>query len=211
MAEQNYKIFINQHTIVLTNNNQFANNKECDNFRSNSLDKVLQQLTSGTFEGKKYLVFKSEHPGELFKRLRKHFKLIKAAGGVVFNEDGQLLLIKRLGLWDLPKGKLEPGEDQRLAALREVHEECGLNFLGILGKVANTYHVYHLKGRWILKKSAWYRMAAWGDVSVTPQLEEGITEVCWVDKAFIKAKGFDTYDSLRDLFDAIEFPKKHKH
>lgn len=210
MAEQNYKIFINRHTIVLTSNNQFSN-KDSESFRASELDKVLQQLTSGTFEGKRYLVFKSSQPGELFKKLKKHFKLIKAAGGVVFNEFGQLLVIKRLGMWDLPKGKLEPGEDQRLAALREVHEECGLNFLGILGKVANTYHVYHLKGRWILKRSAWYKMAAWGDITVEPQTEEDITEVRWVDKDFIKDKAFETYDSLKDLFESIEFPRRIKH
>ena len=211
MAEQNYKIFINHHTIVLTNNNQFANRKDCEFHRSNGLNKVLNQLTSGTFSGKKYIVFKSEHPGVLFRQLKKHFKLIKAAGGVVFNEDGQLLLIKRLGIWDLPKGKLEVGEDQRLAALREVHEECGLKFLGILSKLTNTYHVYHLKGRWILKKSAWYRMVAWGDISVEPQLEEDITEVRWVDESFIRDPDFETYDSLKELFDAIEFPKLHRN
>lgn len=195
---------------MLTSNNQFSN-KDSESFRASELDKVLQQLTSGTFEGKRYLVFKSSQPGELFKKLKKHFKLIKAAGGVVFNEFGQLLVIKRLGMWDLPKGKLEPGEDQRLAALREVHEECGLNFLGILGKVANTYHVYHLKGRWILKRSAWYKMAAWGDITVEPQTEEDITEVRWVDKDFIKDKAFETYDSLKDLFESIEFPRRIKH
>lgn len=195
---------------MLTNNNHFSN-KESESHRASELEKILQRLTSGTFEGKPYIVFKSEHPGELFKRLKKHFKLIKAAGGVVFNEFGQLLLIKRLGVWDLPKGKIEEGEDQRLAALREVHEECGLNFLGILGKMTNTYHVYHLKGRWILKRSAWYKMIAWGDISVQPQVEEDITEVRWVDKTFIQDKKFETYDSLRDLFEMIEFPRKHKH
>lgn len=142
----------------------------------------------------------------MFTRFRKHFKVIRAAGGIVFNEAGQLLLIKRLGKWDLPKGKLERGEDQRLAALREVHEECGLNFLGILRKFGNTYHVYNLKGRWILKKCAWYRMIAWGDASVQPQVEEDITEVRWVDKEFILSDTFDTYESLEELFATIEFP-----
>ena len=71
--------------------------------------------------------------------------------------------------------------------------------------------MYHLKGRWILKRSAWYKMVAWGDISVQPQLEEDITEVRWVDKSFIQAKDFETYDSLKDLFAAIEFPRKHKH
>jgi 8-oxo-dGTP pyrophosphatase MutT (NUDIX family) len=150
----------------------------------------------------------ADKPSAAFAKVRKQFKVIKAAGGVVFNEDGQLLLIKRLGLWDLPKGKLEEGEDQRLAALREVHEECGLNFLGILKKMTNTYHVYFLKGRWILKKTAWYKMIAWGDISVQPQVEEDITEVRWVDKAFIDDPGFETYESLQELFRSLEFPKR---
>ncbi len=144
---------------------------------------------------------------EVYKQLKKHFKLIKAAGGIVFNPNGELLLIKRLGLWDLPKGKIEPGEDQRLAAMREVHEECGLDFLGILNKIAYTYHAYFLKGRWILKLTTWYKMAAMGDTNVTPQLEENITEVKWVTKAFIRQPDFETYDSLKALIDKIEFPK----
>ena len=211
MSQQSYKIFINAHTIVFTNNNQFVNKKDCAVFKASDLDSVVQQLTSGVFEGPSCLLFKTEQPNVLYAALKKQFKLIKAAGGVVFNEHGQLLLIKRLGKWDLPKGKLEEGEDLRLAALREVHEECGLNFLGILGKVSNTYHVYWLKGRWIFKKTAWFRMVAWGDHSVVPQVEEDITEVVWVDKDFINAKDFDTYDSLKDIFEHIEFPKKIKH
>ena len=168
---------------------------------------IIHQLTSATFKGKRNLLFINDHPITLFNKFKKQFKMIKAAGGIVFNEVGELLLIKRLGLWDLPKGKLEEGEDQRLAALREVHEECGLNFLGILSKVSNTYHAYQLKGRWILKRCAWYKMVAWGDISVQPQIEEDITEVRWVKKEFIEDKDFETYDSLKELFANIEFPK----
>lgn len=171
---------------------------------------MLHQLTSGVYSGEKNLLFAGEKSTDLYNILKKQFKVIKAAGGIVFNEEGKLLLIKRLGKWDLPKGKIESGEDQRLAALREVHEECGLHFLGILEKHANTYHAYQLKGRWILKKTVWYRMAAWGDISVVPQTEEDITEVRWVDEAFVRQKDFDTYDSLKDLFRDIVFPKIQK-
>ncbi len=210
MSQQNYKIFINKHSFLITNNEQFANSDEAKIYPASQLNQVIQKLTSDTFKGKKKIIFVTDKPAALMTKVRKQFKVIKAAGGVVFNEDGELLLIKRLGLWDLPKGKLEEGEDQRLAALREVHEECGLNFLGILNKMANTYHVYFLKGRWILKKTAWYRMIAWGDISVQPQLEENITEVRWVNKAFLDAPEFETYDSLKELIHTIEFPK-HKH
>lgn len=185
--------------------------EDCESIKEKHLSDTIHRLTSSTYKGKKNLLFIHEHPIILFNKFKKQFKMIKAAGGVVFNEDGELLLIRRLGLWDLPKGKLEEGEDQRLAALREVHEECGLNFIGILKKLCNTYHAYQLKGRWILKRCAWYTMIAWGDISVQPQVEEDITEVRWVKKDFIRSPDFDTYDSLRELFASIEFPKQHKH
>ena len=37
----------------------------------------------------------------------KHFTVIKAAGGLVKNNKGEILLIFRRGKWDLPKGKLD--------------------------------------------------------------------------------------------------------
>ena len=54
---------------------------------------------------------------------------INAGGGLVQNQAGEYLLIHRNGLWDLPKGKQEEGEDIALTALREVEEECGISGL----------------------------------------------------------------------------------
>lgn len=208
MAQQNYKIFINECQIVLTNNAHLFNSSDFKTIQSTDLIALIQQITSGVYQGPNQLVVPCVKPSATFAVVKKQFKIIKAAGGVVFNEQGELLLIKRLGKWDLPKGKLDPGEDFKLAALREVHEECGLNFLGLSNKLATTYHAYWLKGRWILKKTVWFKMIAWGDASVQPQIEEGITEVVWVNKAFIKAKDFDTYASLKDVFNLIEFSKQ---
>jgi len=44
---------------------------------------------------------------KMFKDFRSCFQYIKAAGGVVQNETGDYLFIKRSGIWDLPKGKLD--------------------------------------------------------------------------------------------------------
>ena len=54
-----------------------------------------------------------------------------AAAAVVIRADERVLLIERgrapsLGLWTLPGGRLEPGEDAAAAAAREVLEETGL-------------------------------------------------------------------------------------
>src|SRR3954471_22209723 len=53
------------------------------------------------------------------------------AGAVVRDADGRVLLVRRAnepgaGLWSVPGGRLEAGEDARTAAAREVVEETGL-------------------------------------------------------------------------------------
>ena len=58
--------------------------------------------------------------------------LIKAAGGLVYNQENKLLMIFRNGKWDLPKGKLEEGESIENCAIREVEEECGISNLQII-------------------------------------------------------------------------------
>jgi 8-oxo-dGTP diphosphatase len=53
---------------------------------------------------------------------------VEAAGGVVLDDDGRVVLVHRPKYddWTLPKGKLDPGESFEEAALREVEEETGL-------------------------------------------------------------------------------------
>ena len=55
--------------------------------------------------------------------------IVRAAGGVVCDEDGRVAIVYRPKYddWTFPKGKLEPGESEEEAALREVHEETGLD------------------------------------------------------------------------------------
>lgn len=57
--------------------------------------------------------------------------IIRAAGGIVLRDDGhgpQVLVVHRPAYddWSLPKGKLDPGEDDATAAVREVEEETGV-------------------------------------------------------------------------------------
>ena len=40
--------------------------------------------------------------------------IIEAAGGMVFNQAGELLMMKRRGFWDMPKGKLDQNRTQDL-------------------------------------------------------------------------------------------------
>src|SRR5436190_18320667 len=57
---------------------------------------------------------------------------VRAAGCVLVNDAGEIAVIYRPKYddWTLPKGKLEPGETEEEAAVREVEEETG--FVGEL-------------------------------------------------------------------------------
>lgn len=141
----------------------------------------------------------SPDPEADFKNFIEEYSVIQAAGGLVFNKENQLLTIKRNGLWDLPKGKIERHEDQRAAALREVMEETGLNMLNISDKIGETYHGYYEDEALLLKETHWYLMNSSGKGILKPQIEEGISEAIWADLDFFKTPDFQSYLSIRDI------------
>lgn len=131
--------------------------------------------------------------------IKSSFKIIKAAGGVVYRDD-QVLMIHRLGKWDFPKGKLE-GEDEsiEMGARREVEEECNIKIAEVGQKVCNTWHTYVHGGRNILKKTAWYEMTCADDSEMKPQEEEGITLVKWMNKMEIDVAFYSAYRSIQHV------------
>lgn len=138
---------------------------------------------------------------ETFSRLCSCFTPINAGGGLVQNEAGEYLLIHRNGLWDLPKGKQEEGEEISLTALREVEEECGLGNLEQGELLCITRHTYHMHGLHMLKHTYWYRMKFTGNgTAATPQVEEGISECRWVPASELPEYLKNTYPSIRQVF-----------
>src|SRR5687767_1785021 len=86
---------------------------------------------------------------DAFEAVKKEFTLIQASGGLVYNGN-KILLIFRRGKWDLPKGKLDEGEDLVRCALREIQEETGLNEIAFEQTLCITYHTYYERGKHIL-------------------------------------------------------------
>ena len=65
--------------------------------------------------------------------------IVRSAGGVVLNVRGEVLVVNQNGnSWSLPKGHLEPGEDELAAARREILEESGVGELELVKKLG-TY------------------------------------------------------------------------
>lgn len=125
---------------------------------------------------------------------------IEAAGGVVENLKSEYLLIKRFGIWDLPKGKIETGETHEEAALREVCEETGLLNVSINSSLPDTYHIYCQKGNWFLKKTYWFSMQTQDNVELIPQTKEEISKALWMSKPEAYLAISKSYRSLYDTF-----------
>lgn len=122
--------------------------------------------------------------------------IVIAAGGLVLDEEDRLLAIRRLGKWDLPKGKVEKGEAIEVGAVREVQEECGLKDVELIAPLTSTWHTYERKGRQHLKRTDWFLMRASAKEHLTAQTEEDIEEVRWMDAKGLKEMERDTYPSL---------------
>ncbi len=131
------------------------------------------------------------------------FTRIQAAGGVVIR-DNKLLFIFRNEKWDLPKGKIEYGESNQEAALREVEEECGISGHKIIKQMPSSFHIYKSpykksKGEWILKETFWFEMEYSGGENGTPQTEENITKIEWFTPEELKVPLANTYANLKPL------------
>ena len=135
-----------------------------------------------------------------FPEFCSHFQEIPAGGGLVRNRDGHFLLIYRHGLWDLPKGKQEPGEGIETCALREVEEETGLHSLKLGELICVTHHTYRVFGEDCLKHTWWFRMYDDAEESLVPQEEEDITAARWVKKECLPEYLEGTYPSIREVF-----------
>lgn len=153
--------------------------------------------TSGTL-AKIYIP--TENVGETYRRICSEFVEVNAGGGLVSNRRGDFLLISRNGLWDLPKGHQDPGEEISVTALREVQEETGIDQLMLRGMICVTDHCYRRDGKWHLKHTWWYDMLYTDPTDLTPQTEEDITKAAWVAKSSLPPYLLNTYPSIIEVF-----------
>jgi ADP-ribose pyrophosphatase YjhB (NUDIX family) len=135
-----------------------------------------------------------------YKKVCAEFLEVNAGGGLVSNRRGDFLLISRNGLWDLPKGHQDPGEDISVTALREVQEETGIYELVLRDLICITDHCYIRDGKWHLKHTWWYDMLYTDPTDLTPQKEEDISKAAWVARSSLPPFLLNTYPSIIEVF-----------
>lgn len=138
----------------------------------------------------------------LLKSLSEQMVLIQAGGGLVYTPQKTVLLIFRRGKWDLPKGKLDEGENLAECAIREVQEETGLKQVTLQAPLTVTWHTYYQDGELVLKESHWYLMQTEKEESLTPQQDEDIDLCLWVPLHELETYMHNTHPSIRDVIKA---------
>ncbi len=135
----------------------------------------------------------------LWNAFRAYFENRIASGGLLYNDNEELLFIRRRSKWDIPKGHLSENESVRECAVREIEEETGL-IAGEAMLILNpTYHIYKKDEKWVLKETHWYVFNDTGEGKAAPQVSEDITEVRWLSREEIKYVHQNTWPSVSDV------------
>lgn len=199
---QIYKIYMNQSALVIADYTP-ENRPDIQSIDHQYLDieKLFKQTKTNSMVTTYFVQIKN--PRDYFAAIKEKFRVIKAAGGLVKNGEGDYLFIFRLGKWDLPKGKVDPGESMKKAAVREVEEECGIKVDYLGQKIITSYHIYQMKGEVVLKKTNWYEMGVNKVPKLKPQYEEDITEAVWLPKNRFGKIRKNTYPLIAEVLDTV--------
>ena len=118
------------------------------------------------------------------------------SGGIVFRmskdqKDIEILLIQdSKNRWTIPKGHIEPGENAKQTAIREIEEETGLKNVSVLTWLGKIHFKYRRVDKLVLMTTQIYLVRSL-DESETPTKEKWMNGIKWF--------------SFPDALDAIEY------
>lgn len=118
------------------------------------------------------------------------------AGGIVFRmsqdqKDIEILLIQdSKGRWTIPKGHIEPGENAKETAIREIGEEAGLFHIEVLMWLGKIHFQYRRIDKLVLMTTQIYLVKALDNKEI-PTKEQWMRGIKWF--------------SFKEAIDAIEY------
>lgn len=152
--------------------------------------------------GKRKVVIVAEKAHEALELFTSSMPVVRAAGGVVENDLGEILIMTRKGWRDLPKGHIEEGESAEEAAIREVCEETGLQEVEIITHLTTTRHFHNAYGRWEIKETEWFLMHSPGESpELSPEEGEMITAVEWMRSRRLWQAVEESYSTIKEVFE----------
>ena len=200
-----YKIFSGEKYIVISEKGMKSRTVSAKVIQFESAEQLHQEykLFASSAKWKELLIIGNEEL--IWNVFCSLFSYIEAAGGIVRNEKGNVLMIYRNDHWDLPKGKMEKGETAGQAALREVEEECGVKQLNIVKQLPSTYHIFFQKNE-SMKCTYWFEMTSKDPSKPVPQAEEGIKEAKWMSREEVQKVMKKIYPSLHEVLSFLLSP-----
>ena len=200
------KIYYFNKPLILTTNSElycqdFPEAREYFQLKGASQENykiAFDQIGSNLISG---VIIEDQSQKTLQHEMYEFYKPMEAGGGVVINEDNNILMIFRRGKWDLPKGKCDEGEQIENCALREVSEETGLQQLELGEKICDTFHVYAQNGENLLKCTSWYKMTGTKTEELIPQAEENILEAKWIASKDLEFVVSRTYEAIKEVLE----------
>ena len=196
---QMYVVFVNDKPIFLTSSQIKENKFPVYLLKDIVTEEIIHKLKDKKLKGINLYTPDLERGWQEFLST---FNVVSAAGGLVLNPKNEILFIYRSYKWDLPKGRIEKGETVKETAIREVEEECGIFNLKLIKPLLTTYHVYFQNGM-KLKETFWFVMTSDYEGELTPQLDEGITEVAFKNEAEITKALKNSYKNIELVYDTF--------
>ncbi|MBK5193849.1 MAG: NUDIX hydrolase [Flavobacteriaceae bacterium] len=192
-----YKVFVNDIPIILSTKKNIGGNYSSFPIKNVNFEEIIEKINNGE---SLYVNLYHEKEKKLLKHLLKKLPVVTAAGGMVFNDNKEILFIYRNKRWDLPKGKMEKGETMEESAIREVMEETGVKDLEITRFLRKTYHVFKRKDKYRLKVTNWFEMHTSYNGELIPEKAEGIKKVKWKNFAKTQKALTKSYANIKLLF-----------
>lgn len=197
---QKYKVFFFENVLLFTNNTDLKR-KTTILYKYSTIDDLKTFLLGYVIKStKQHVRIVCTDVEKTWRDFCSLFEIRKAAGGLVLNNKGNYLFIRRNGFWDIPKGHIEGNETSECCGLREVEEECGVSGMQIQQLICTTFHTYFFGEQLVLKATDWFLMKLdTACPTLTPQTEEGITEVTWIEPKHINTILENSYASISEV------------